>query len=169
MGQDGTKGRKPVGSTSGTTDAMRLAAVPYFRMGWSDEQIGTLFKRSAHAVHKWRSSDAVKRALGEVAEHVIDATKERATDLASKAWDTLEELLRSEDDRIRLDAAKTVLDRKGHPAASKSEVTGADGGPLQHDIRVAIMPLDVAREVAQDGPMRHSVALPAEGEHDDDE
>lgn len=51
----------------------------------------------------------------------------------------------------------------------RRELSGPGGGPIEQSVRVAIMPLEVAREVAQDGPMRHSVALPAEGEHDGDE
>lgn len=51
----------------------------------------------------------------------------------------------------------------------RRELSGPGGGPVEQNVRVAIMPLEVARQVAQDGPMRHSVALPAEGETDGDE
>lgn len=155
-------------TTPTSTAALRAQAVQYFRLGWPDERIAELFHRSADTVRHWRSHPDVKAALAGITEHVIEATKERATDLAGKAWDALEDLLESKDERIKLDAAKTVLDRKGHPAATKSEHTGPEGGPLQHDVRVAIMPIEVAREVAQDGPMRHHASLPAEGETDDE-
>jgi len=122
-GLDGAKrGRRPKPETTPTsTAALRAQAVQYFRLGWDDERIAALFHRAPKTVRTWRGHPDVKRALRELAEHVEEATKEQAVDIAEKAWRRLGELIESEDERIALDAAKTTLSRKGHPETSKSE------------------------------------------------
>lgn len=122
-GLDGTKRPKrgKPETTPTSTAALRAQAVQYFRLGWSDEQIGQLFKRSAGTVRHWRSHPDVKAALRGITEHVEEATKEQAVDIAEKAWRKLGKLIDSDDERIALDAVKTTLSRKGHPETSKSE------------------------------------------------
>lgn len=51
-------------------------------------------------------------------------------DLARAARAALAALLASPDERVRLEAAKTALDRFGHPAMARTEITGSEaGGP----------------------------------------
>lgn len=147
MGQSGTKRRK---SPSDATATLRAQAVQYFRLGWSDAQISQLFKRSESTIHKWRSHPQVKAALRELEEHVAEETREQATDIAAKAWRTLEDLLSSDDDKVRLETAKTVLSRRGEPEQTRAsvEASGPGGGPVQSEYRVTI---DVARELAKEG------------------
>jgi hypothetical protein len=110
-------------ASHGAVDALRLECVPYFRAGWDDERIAALVKRSPETVRKWRSHPDVTRALGEVAEHVLEATKTSAEGLVEKAFAALHELVADEDvdQRVKLDAAKTILDRFGYPVASKQQ------------------------------------------------
>lgn len=49
-------------------------------------------------------------------------------DLAAEALRAFAELVRDPDPRIRLDAAKTIADRFGHPAMARSEITGEGVG-----------------------------------------
>lgn len=122
-GLDGAKrGRRPKPEKTPTsTAALRAQAVQYFRLGWDDERIAQLFHRSAKTVRTWRGHPDVKAALRGITEHVEEATKAQAVDIAQKAWTRLEALIGSADERIALDAVKTTLSRKGHPETSKSE------------------------------------------------
>ncbi len=121
MAHTGSKGRKP-GAKGITASALRAQAVPYFRMGWEPERIAPLFGKSVETIRKWRRHPDVVKALGEIAEHVVEATKDEAAGLVSLAWSTLRTAMESaEDDRVRVDAAKTVLSRCGYPEGTKSE------------------------------------------------
>lgn len=141
MTQSGTKsGKQP----RETTAALRAQLVPYLQMGWKYERIAKLFRRAPSTIAKWAGHPDVKRALQELSEHVEKETREKAADLASKAWDTLEELMDgAADERVRLDAAKTVLSRKGAPEQTKTEATVEQtGGP---QVVVQMAPAEVKR------------------------
>ncbi len=104
--------------------ARRMQAVPYFAAKMPEPMIAKLFKVSESAVRKWAQHPDVRAALGEVSAAVVDATKASASAIAEKALLTLHHLIdKAEDERVRLEAAKTALDRFGYPATSRSEGT----------------------------------------------
>ncbi len=116
-------GRKP--REQAAKRVQRMDIVPYLKMGMKKKDIAELCGVPVRTLYRWAQSDEVRAALGEIEESILEVSKQRATDIAQKAWDTLENLMEeSADDRVRLDAAKTVLSRKGAPeqTATKSDV-----------------------------------------------
>ena len=99
---------------------------------------------SEHAAELREAAERLKAS-------VVEATVEGASDALAKirnatpkAADTLIEL--ADDDasdpaaaRVRLDAAKAILDRGGVPATSKNETSGPGGGAqvVRHEITLA--------------------------------
>lgn len=102
--------------------ARRMQAVPYFAAKMPEPMIAKMFKVSESAVRKWARHPDVRKALGEVSAAVVDATKTTAEQIARKALEAIDYLAEhAEDERVRLDAAKTALDRFGYPATTRSE------------------------------------------------
>ena len=116
------RGRNGTEVSSRNAAARRMQAVPYFAAKMPEPMIAKLFKVSESAVRKWAQHPDVRAALGEVSAAVVDATKASASAIAEKALLTLHHLIdKAEDERVRLEAAKTALDRFGYPATSRTE------------------------------------------------
>lgn len=100
-----------------------MMIVPMLRAGMTYEQIAPSFDRSPGTIKRWAAHPDVVAALGEAHEQALAVANEDALDVARQAWRTLSALMDDEDvdPRVRLDAAKTVLSRKGEPEATKSE------------------------------------------------
>ena len=60
--------------------------------------------------YRWSRKPEVLRAVQEIRSTVLRTVSYRMSNLTGLAVDTLEELLRSENDKIRLSAAKTVIE-----------------------------------------------------------
>jgi len=56
--------------------------------------------------------------------------------MVDPALNQLYKLLTEKHSGVRLAAVKDVLDRAGHKAADKHEVSGPDGGPVPVEIRI---------------------------------
>ena len=131
-----------------SADVLRQRAIPYFAARLPHEKIAALFRVSERTVKRWAHHPDVLAGLGEVVEHVKEKTKADAVELAGLAWETLREVMRDgEDERVRVQAAMTVLDRCGYPVRTEtaSEVTGASGDA----IRVVFSSKDEARRFAR--------------------
>jgi hypothetical protein len=127
MAQSGSKRPAP----KAQQHALMMRAVPYFAQDMGAEEIAKLFRKSRRTVARWRQHPDVRKALGEVSEAVVDATKVAAVELVELAWQTLRDVMRSgEDERTRVTAAQVVLDRTGHGPTSKQELSGPQGAPL---------------------------------------
>jgi hypothetical protein len=110
----------------------RMQAVPYFAQKMPIATIAALFRVGERTVKEWAAHPDVRKALGEVGDAVVEATKVQATELVELAWRTLGDVMRSgEDERTRVEAAKLVLDRTGHGPTSKQEVSGPQGTPIE--------------------------------------
>jgi hypothetical protein len=117
------KGRKGPQQHSAKAHALMMQAVPYFAQKMPVHSIAALFRKSERQVTRWANHPDVRKALGEVGDAVVEATKVQATELVELAWRTLSDVMRSgEDERTRVEAAKLVLDRTGHGPTSKQEV-----------------------------------------------
>jgi transposase len=100
-----------------------MQSVPYLAQKMPIDAIAGLFGVSETTVKRWADHPDVKRALGDVSEHVVESTKATAEGLVEKAFTALNQLVGDEDvdQRVKLDAAKTILDRFGYPVASKQQ------------------------------------------------
>ena len=78
----------------------------------------------------------VCRHHGGYAPQVRLAAAERLASLVHPAIDGLTKLLKSQSDSVKLLTAKDILDRSGHKAPERHEVTGPDGGPLTVELVV---------------------------------
>jgi hypothetical protein len=66
-------------------------------------------------LHRWLAEDpAFRRRADELREQLFGQALGRLSDLAGQAADTLGELLGSKDDRVRLQAARTVFEAAGN-------------------------------------------------------
>ena len=130
----GAKGRQ----TSAKAHALMMQAVPYFAQKMPVSAIAKLFRKSDRQIERWAAHPDVRKALGDVGDAVVEATKVQAVELAELAWTTLREVMqRCEDDRTRVTAALGALDRTGHGPTSKQEVSGPAGAPLAIDVTSA--------------------------------
>lgn len=112
------------------TQLLRAQAVQYMKLGWSYERIGKLLKRSPRTIRKWATQPDVKRQLGKLREESIEAAQRLNADVSETAWRTLQRLMvEAEDEKVQLEAAKTVLSRKGEPEMTKSEVRTGRADP----------------------------------------
>jgi hypothetical protein len=108
-----------------------MQVVPYLAQKMPVATIAALFKVDETTIKRWAAHPDVRKALGEVSEAVVDATKVAAVELVDLAWATLRDVMRSgEDERTRVTAAQVVLDRTGHGPTSKQELSGPQGAPL---------------------------------------
>jgi hypothetical protein len=65
-------------------------------------------------LHRWLAEDqAFQRRAGELRDQLFSQALGRLSDLAGLAADTLRDLLGSKDDKVRLQAARTVLESAG--------------------------------------------------------
>lgn len=110
--------------------AKRRMAAPLLAAGMPHATIAELLRTSTASVSRWASESAVRDDVAAVAETGRKAGEDRIAELVRGAFDALADSLTSDDGRVKLDAARTVLDRFGYPVASKAEVTGRDGSPV---------------------------------------
>lgn len=130
-----------------------MQIVPYLAAKMPIAMIAKLFNVGERTVVRWSEHPEVRAALGEVAQAAVLHTKATAVELADLAWQTLREVMSdSEDDRTRVDAAKTVLDRTGFPA--RTETTHEHSGPDGRAIPVLQVTVDAARILAREGGER---------------
>lgn len=81
-------------------------------------------------VSRWENKKQIDNLLAEIQASTAIAAKAVLEKQVLKASMVLLGLLDSDDERIRIDAAKQVLDRVNGKPVNKNEVTGADGGPV---------------------------------------
>jgi hypothetical protein len=90
------------------------------------EQIGI----SPDVVYAWPNKQDVNEAVRLAKLDGVTVAREKLTRLASKAVDAIEETIDSDTNSARLSASLAVLDRVGIPEVKRTELSGADGGPI---------------------------------------
>lgn len=121
-----------------------MQVVPYLAQKMPIATIAALFKVDDATIKRWAQHPDVKRALGEVSSAIVANTKATAEDLVIAAFKTLAELVcDAEDERVRLEASKTILDRFGYPVSTKHE-----GDAVQAPVQIAIVIQDESRRRA---------------------
>jgi hypothetical protein len=75
---------------------------------------------------------------GGKAPQVKAKAEDRIREMVDPALNRLRELLDDELSGVALAAVKDVLDRAGYAARQRLEHTGADGGPIEFDERIAL-------------------------------
>lgn len=106
-------------------EARKAAALPLVAAGASYAEAAEAAGVSARTVRRWATSDpefvAAIDARRSAAFDAIDSIDGKLMALAEKALAAISDLLGSDDERIRLEAAKTTMDRFGHPVMAKTE------------------------------------------------
>lgn len=97
-----------------------------------------LYARTARAIEKQFNVSYSRQAVKERAEKDMD----RLNDIKDQNFDVAEEglysLMRSKNERIKLDSTKFYLERKGKERgySQRQEITGADGMPTNFQIEI---------------------------------
>lgn len=124
MAAKGRKGRADA-------DARKARALPLVVAGQPYAEVGRAVGVSGRTVRRWVEEDpSFKDAIAAsqaAAGATVDAATEQIAGIVTASLAALAELVQSEDEKIRLEATKTALDRFGHPVRreEKTEHTGA--------------------------------------------
>ena len=101
------------------TEARKAKAIPLLAEGRSYDEIARAVGVTHRTVRRWVDEDpAFAEAVARVRAKASEAVEEAADHIkgiVTASLDRLAVLLRSEDERIALEAVKTALDRFGHP------------------------------------------------------
>lgn len=130
-------------------DARKARALPLVVAGKPYAEVGLAVGVSARTVRRWVEEDAEFKdaieASREAAADAVDNAAERIAGIVTASLAALAELVQSKDEKIRLEATKTALDRFGHPVKreDRSEVKHEGSGGV-----VVTLALDEARRVA---------------------
>lgn len=134
--------------TAANVGARRAKGVSMLIAGERHAVIAKACKVSSRQVERWAALPEVRTKV-DVAATAAEATATSVLVNASRlAAQVLVDVLNDADatpaDRTR--AALAVLDRTGHAASTKTEVTGKDGGPQEVAVSVTI---DTAKRIAR--------------------
>ena len=117
-----TKRPKAARSLGAPAGARMVAAVPYFAKKTPHTEIAKRFGVSRRTVTRWAVDPRVIRRLDEIAASRVAEVRSAESDIVRESFAALSRVLTSSnDDRTVVEAAKTVLDRFGHPAVTKAE------------------------------------------------
>ena len=101
----------------------KLLAIPLIIEGKTDAQVGEIIGKSRETINRWRNHDEdFIQQLNNARNAHIDSQMTAVTETTTKAITVLNELLNSEDEKIRLQAAtllvKTTSSLKGKKGKS---------------------------------------------------
>lgn len=100
---------------------IRTRLVQLYSMGvYSNKQIADMLGISYVTVGRMLKEEEVVKALNEYQEEEKQVIDAKLRSLRERATDTLSELLDSDEDNVRLQTAKVILDKTGH--GDKKEV-----------------------------------------------
>lgn len=89
---------------------------------YSDKDIASILMVSVSTIRKMLKDDKVMGLIEDYQKEEKALVDSRIKALRNKATETMLELLDSEDDSIRLQVSKDILDRSGHKAENNSNV-----------------------------------------------
>lgn len=132
------------------SDAVSRADVVRLRLlRMTAAEIAKELKRAQDTISSILQEPDVIAAVADAERDALEDAQAGLRTLTRRAMQRLGELVDSDDDRIALDAAKTVLTKAGADAPTKSESknehAGPNGGP------VVVMTTEEARELARKG------------------
>ncbi len=87
-------------------------------------------------VYGWDNKQDVNEAVRLARMDGLNVARERLRRMVGRALDVLDTEMDGKRRNSRpLDSAKEVLDRAGLVVVQKTEISGRDGGPIEHDVR----------------------------------
>ena len=104
-----------------TSHTRRAKAFDLFAQGVPSKEVARRLDVTERQVARYRKGWRGK--LAEKNNEIIDSAAALLQSAAAPAVQRLLELVQSEDQKVALDAAKTLLDRAGHPAVKAKEIT----------------------------------------------
>ena len=101
----------------------QLRAVNLYLTGaYSMTQIGKIIGVQAQTVSKWLKSDNVIEVMNKIQERELELNRLELNNLRHKAIGTMEDLLNSTMEQVRLGAARDILDRTGMGAVKETKI-----------------------------------------------
>lgn len=130
MAASGQRGDATGRNRRSDADARKARALPLVVAGKPYAEVGKAVNVSARTVRRWVEEDPdfkdAIEASREAAADAVDNAAEKIAGIVTASLAALAELVQSEDEKIRLEATKTALDRFGHPVKreERTEHTG---------------------------------------------
>lgn len=90
---------------------------------FSKKEIANILRITPNTVNRYLHDEEIQNAIDQYQKNETRIIDQQIKSARSKAMDTMLELMDSEDDKVRFQASKDVLDRTGHLATMKKEVT----------------------------------------------
>ena len=90
---------------------------------YTKKEIATILNTTTTTVNKYLRDERVLEAIDHYQKVETQLVDQNIKAMREKALKTINELMDSDDDKVRYQASKDVLDRTGHLATMKKEVT----------------------------------------------
>ena len=90
---------------------------------YTKKEIATILNTTTTTVNKYLRDERVLEAIENYQRVETKLVDQNIKAMREKALQTINELMDSDDDKVRYQASKDVLDRTGHIATMKKEVT----------------------------------------------
>lgn len=90
---------------------------------YTKKEIASILNTTTNTVNKYLRDEKVLEAIEHYQKVETQLVDQNIKAMREKAIKTINELMDSEDDKVRYQASKDVLDRTGHLATMKKEVT----------------------------------------------
>ena len=90
---------------------------------YTKKEIATILNTTTTTVNKYLRDERVLEAIDHYQKVETQLVDQNIKAMREKALQTINELMDSDDDKVRYQASKDVLDRTGHMASMKKEVT----------------------------------------------
>lgn len=90
---------------------------------YTKKEIANILNTTTTTVNKYLRDERVLEAIDHYQKVETQLVDQNIKSMRDKALKTINELMDSEDDKVRYQASKDVLDRTGHIATMKKEVT----------------------------------------------
>jgi len=101
----------------------KLRAVNLYLTGsYTYNQIGKIIGVTGSTISKWLKSEDVINVMSKVQERELELSRLELNNLRHKAIGTMEDLLNSTMEQVRLGAAKDILDRTGLKAVQEKRI-----------------------------------------------
>ena len=118
------------GTKRAASAANKKIAASMLAAGMSHTEVAQSMGVPVTRVRRWACAPEVKADVQRVVADARRIGEDEVASLVRGAFGALRASLEADDARVRLDAAKTTLDRFGFAASTKAEVTGANGAPV---------------------------------------
>lgn len=102
---------------------VQLKCLELLTQGVKKTKIAKDLQINRREIYRWLEEEEFKKTFDKMTQNYLTIAQANAKRLAPLAVETIEKLLKSKNERVRLDAAREVLDRGLGKASTKIEMT----------------------------------------------